>query len=469
MTSLSAIEAEKPGGIQSSDPATLQRVREAAAAQETILLRGATVITLDPNLGEMSRGDVLVAGTRILAVSHDLAAHPAATNALTIDVSGTILMPGLVDAHRHCWQGQFSLALADASMTEYVATIHQRWATSYTPDDIALGTSMSLAASINAGVTTVLDFAHNTRSPQHADAAFAAYRDAGIRIIQATGSPRTGRAEHWPEDVLRLAKQRASEGIATPAVWLGLYTPQRDRMREHIEFGRANGLQVAVDAVAGDAGTETVLNLAESKSLGPDVALIHCTGLSREAWAAIARSGTRVILTPTSDALIGLGNGSTPIREVLEYEVVAGLSTDVEASLPGDLFSEMRAALQEQCRTVQAAKVVGRDVPTPATTRTVLELATIGGAAVLGLEQETGSITPGKVADLVVIRPYAYTATSSASPVGATVLTGNPSDVEAVLAQGLPRKWAGSVVGFDIDALNERVAESRARIRSDDD
>lgn len=443
---------------------TLSEVREASSQERPILLRGATIVSMDPEVGDFTEGDVLIRGESIIEVSADAGTHPDARGAVPVDLRGMILLPGLVDAHRHCWQGQFRRSMPDADLEEYIAAMHGSLAPRYEPDDIAIGTLVSLLASLNSGVTTVLDFSHNARTPEHSDAAFRSYEQSGIRAVHAAAAPRVGAAGHWPEDAVRLRSAWARRGNARVSVRLGLYTPQRDRMAELIAYGRDNALAISVDAVAGDSGSDLVLELSRRGSLGRDITLIHCTGLSHEAWMAIADSGTRVTMAPTSDSLIGLGNGSAPVHEVLARSVCASISTDVEVSLGGDMFAEMRAALVEQRRVVQARRAAGSCDRARIDARAVLEFATMGGAHAVGLADTVGSLTPGKAADIIGIRGQDVETMPMNSPVGTAVLAGSPGLVDFVLASGAPRKWSGKLLDTDIDALRERVLQSRTRI-----
>ncbi len=449
------------GKRRDDDAQLLLLVEDALGGSRPVLLRGAAIVSMDPRIGDIPKGDVLIRGGVIVAVGAHVASE-GDIEPLVVDLTGMIVLPGLVDAHRHCWQGQLRHSLVDVDLPEYVRTVHETWAPRYSPEDIAIGTLVSVLASLNGGVTTVLDFAHNSRSLEHSNASFRSYADAGIRAVHALGAPRTGTAPHWPHDAVRLRSEWAG-GLSS--VRLALYTPQRDRMAQLIGYARDHSLGISIDAVAGADGSEMVLELARSGSLGADVVLIHCAGLSHDAWTAIAETDTQVTLATTSDALIGMGDGSTPVREVAEWGVPASLSTDVETSLSGDLFAEMRATLIEQRRSAQvavASAAHGENLRLPA--RTVLEMATIGGARALGFADSIGSITPGKQADLVVLRGQEVDSMPMNSSVATAVMAGHPGLVDSVFVAGAPRKWRGHLVGCDLDLLQTHVARSRDRL-----
>lgn len=437
---------------------------KAARHQRPILLRRATVISLDKTVGDLDVGDVLIQGELIRAVSADLSADPAAREALVVDLAGATVLPGFVDGHRHCWQGQFQHSLPDVDLSEYIHATHEDWAPRYDPEDIFVGTLLSTLAALNSGTTTVLDFAHNSRSTEHADAGFEAYATAGIRVVHASSGPRVGPVGHWPEDLTRLRDRWSEPRGSICDVRLGVFTPHRGRMRELVTFARRNSFAVSIDAVAGRPGSDLVVELDRDGLLGSDVNLIHCTGLNDAAWSAIASTNTSVTLTPSSDALLGLGDGASPINAVLNERVRGSLSTDVETSLSGDMVSEMRTALIEQRRTVQAEIWAGRPAPQRASVRSVLELATVGGADVVGISGHAGSIAPGRVADLVVHRPAGLFGHLHGDAIGRVVLGGHSGLVEAVLVAGAPRKWAGALVGVNPAGLERRAEASLRRL-----
>jgi 5-methylthioadenosine/S-adenosylhomocysteine deaminase len=161
-------------------------------SNDLVLLRGGTVITLDSAIGDFDAGDVLLRDNQILDISSDLSEAAAQGNALVIDLKGMIVMPGLMDGRRHCWQNQFRGLIVDASIGEYMATVHAGFAKAYDPEDMYAGNMVTMLGLLDCGVTTVLDFSHNTRSAAHTDAVFRSYKKAGIRAVHASSAPSAG-------------------------------------------------------------------------------------------------------------------------------------------------------------------------------------------------------------------------------------------------------------------------------------
>src|SRR6266545_735915 len=158
-----------------------------------LLIQGATVLSLDAEVGTLPVGDILVGGAEILAVAPDLTAVPAAAGATVLDAGGMIALPGFTDGHRHCWQGQLKRLLPDLDSPDaYLAAMLEGIGPCYLPEDVYAGTLISSLTALDAGITTVLDFCHNVRTIEHARAAVRAHRDSGIRAIFAAGAPWSG-------------------------------------------------------------------------------------------------------------------------------------------------------------------------------------------------------------------------------------------------------------------------------------
>ncbi|MGY1845473.1 amidohydrolase family protein [Modestobacter sp. SYSU DS0875] len=457
----------------SSSGALLDQLRRRSADPDRrVLLTGGTVVTMDPALGVLPRGDVLLHGDRIEAVGPDLGSTPAAAGALVVDVAGRILCPGFVDTHRHAWEGQLRRVMPDVNdLGEYVTTTLAGIAPAYRPEDVYTGTKLAALTAIDCGITCMLDFAHNARSAQHSDSAVQALADTGIRGVHASMRPHFGNWDHqWPADLTRLKERYFSSGDGLLTLRLATlatdeiagpdlaYGPRLARVAEEL------GVGVSVDAVFGTTSSAAILEWERAGLLSPRVTLIHCTGLTGDAWRAMADSGTTVALAPTSDAQIGLETAIPAIDEALAVGIRPGLSIDVEVALASDMFTQMRALLAiQRMRAVNSVHGTDRE-PVRIGTADVLDLATLQGARTNGLEETTGSITPGKQADLLVIGAEDLNTMPLNDPVGTVVLGADPRNVHAVFIAGRVRKWDGQVLDVDLDALRREVRESRDHV-----
>ncbi|MFE2034960.1 amidohydrolase family protein [Streptomyces scopuliridis] len=445
--------------------AVLEELRRRPADRRRILFTGATIVTMDPGLGVIDGGDLLVEGDTITAVGRDLGAG----DAVVVDATGTILTPGFVDTHRHAWEAQLRRIMPDVDdLGGYVMATLAGYATVYRPQDMYIGTRLAALTAIDSGITTMLDFSHNSRTREHSDAAIEALADTRIRGVHASMGPHFGAWDRqWPGDLTRLKDRYfssddqlltlrlatlATEEIAGPALAYG---------HELAGVAMELGIGVSVDAVFGTSSSEAVLRWAKDGILSPDVTLIHSTGLTSEAWQAMGESGTTVALAPTSDAQIGLETAIPAIDEALSVGIRPGLSIDVEVALASDMFTQMRAlhAIQRM-RAVNAAYGTGRQ-PFRITTHDVLDFATLQGARTNGLAGVTGSLTPGKKADLLVIQAEDLNNMPLNDPIGTVVLGSDARNISAVLINGEPRKWDGQVLDVDLAALRGEVHASR--------
>uniref|UniRef100_A0AAU1I8V1 Amidohydrolase family protein n=1 Tax=Streptomyces sp. NBC_00180 TaxID=2903632 RepID=A0AAU1I8V1_9ACTN len=445
--------------------AVLEELRRRPADRRRILFTGATIVTMDPDLGVINGGDLLVEGDTITAVGR----HLDADGAVVVDATGTILTPGFVDTHRHAWQAQLRRIMPDVDdLGGYVMSTLAGYATVYRPEDMYIGTRLAALTAIDSGITTMLDFSHNSRTREHSDAAIEALVDTGIRGVHAAMGPHFGEWDRqWPGDLTRLKDQyfRSSEQLLT----LRLATLATDEIAgpvlaygpELARVAQELGIGVSVDAVFGTSSSEAVLRWAKDGILSPDVTLIHSTGLTSEAWKAMGGTGTTVALAPTSDAQIGLETAIPAVDEALAVGIRPGLSIDVEVALASDMFTQMRTlhAIQRM-RAVHAAYGTDNQL-LRITTHDVLDFATLQGAHTNGLAGVTGSLAPGKKADLLVIQAEDLNNMPLNDPIGTIVLGSDARNISAVLINGEPRKWDGHVLDIDLNALRNEVHASR--------
>lgn len=452
-----------------TSPAVLDQVqRRSDDPTRRILFTDATVVTMDPDHGVLDGADLLVEGDTIAAIGPGLSRD----GAVVVDASDTILSPGFVDTHRHAWETQLRRIMPDVDdLGAYVMSTLAGHATVYRPHDMYVGTKLAALTAIDSGITCMLDFSHNARTPEHSDAAIEALVDAGIRGVHASMGPHFGDWDkQWPGDLTRLQEQYfasrdqlltlrlaalATDEISGPALAYGT---------ELARTARDLGIGVSVDAVFGASSSQAILGWAKDGLLGPDLTLIHATGLTSAAWQAIGESGTTIALAPTSDAQIGLETAIPAIDEALAVGIRPGLSIDVEVALASDMFTQMRAlhAIQRM-RAVNT--VYGSDEqPTRITSHDVLDFATLQGARTNGLADVTGSLAPGKKADLLVIRAEDLNNMPLNDPIGTVVLGSDARNISAVLINGDPRKWDGHVLGVDLPALRDEVHASRRHV-----
>ncbi|MBE2320641.1 amidohydrolase family protein [Solirubrobacter sp. CPCC 204708] len=430
-----------------------------------VLLRGGTVLTLDDTVGDFVRGDVLVEDGRIRAVGPNLRAPGAAA----IDCTGKIVTPGFVDTHRHMWQALFRNSGPDTLLLDYVEDVLQGFNLNLTPEEVYLGDLIAALSALNAGVTTILDWSHINLTPQHSDAVIQALRDSGIRAVYGYGPvfyhPNPAR-DPYPRDIFRLRNRYFSseDQLLTLAMATrGSFGSVPQAVSEW-KVAREVGARITTHIGVGAGGPGYLKQIADAlaaasvRGLGDDTTYVHACTLTDVELAMIAASGGSLSLAVPVE--LSMGHGMPPIQRGLDHGIRMSLSVDVETNTPTDMFTQMRAAFGLQ-RGLKNEEHLFR-IPDPGldehrakllTARDVLKLATIGGAEANGLGSRTGTLTPGKRADLLLLDATALNVAPVSNATGAVVLGMDTSNVDSVMVDGRFVKRDGRLVGVNVDRL----------------
>ena len=424
--------------------------------RQRLLLKGGTIISMDPMVGDLARGDVLIEGKKIAAVGPNL----AAAGATVIDAGNMILIPGLIDCHRHSWEGQLRRINPNApTLADYSNATHLSFATHYRPQDMYVGGMITALGCIDAGITCVIDNSHNARSAAHSDAAVEALFDSGIRAVHASGAPQAGDWEHqWPGDLARLQKKYFSseDQLVTLRMFAG------GPSRENWNLARQLSLRITTE-FQGPQQAALLDPLWQEKLVRPDNTFNHCGALPERTWQILRESGANIDVCPRSDAQYALGEGISAYQHALDHGIKPGFSVDNETSYSSDMFAEMRTAMFMQRALVQNRRFGGeQNLPAPVNVRDVLECATVNGATCAGLSAKIGSIGPGKEADIVMIRADDINLYPSNNALGTVVQAADRSNVDTVIVGGRIRKAGGKIVGLDTWRLKRMVEESRS-------
>jgi cytosine/adenosine deaminase-related metal-dependent hydrolase len=441
---------------------------------ERTLIRGGYVLSMDPDVGELDRGDVLIDGTKIAAVAPTIPADDAEV----IDVEGAVVMPGFVDTHRHTWQTTLRAICADWPLMDYFRGIRQTISPRYTPEDVYAGNYVGALEALNAGVTTILDFSHCNNTPQHGDAALKGLRDAGIRAVFGYGyfpapTEQAGFADHFDRiaDAQRIKREYLSSdddlvtmGIALTEVGLLPF----ELTKAEVESAREMGALVVAHTGCtwGSSITGGVPELHMHGLLDDGQVHVHCNCLSDEEFDLLAGVGAKVSISPETE--IGMGMGHPVFAQCLSRGIKPTLSCDVISLNSGDMFAQMRLGLTfQRCMENDPVNVAGA-MPQrfSLTVRDAIAWGTINGADAMGLGSRTGSLTPGKQADLIVIGADALNMTPRPEAVGSVVFQANPSNVKDVFVAGRPAKRDYALVGADMSSVRRLADDSRERIFS---
>jgi 5-methylthioadenosine/S-adenosylhomocysteine deaminase len=417
------------------------------------LFKGGTVVTMDPTVPNLSTGDVLVEGGRIAAVGVNLQAGDAEV----IDATGSIVMPGLIDAHHHMWLGVMRRMMPDVDdLFAYIDVVAGKLGAHYRPLDMYLSTKLTAVASLDAGITTIIDACHSSRSPAHTDAALDALDAVGIRALHMVGAAMDKQASsaHLPADLKRLADNwNQGEGL----VRVGLFG------QLNLDWWKvARGLDMHIlTEFIGDLA-KLGPEFAKPGVLGPHNIFNHCTRVPQETWKLFAEAGVNITINPRSDALFGFDDETFAYQQAIDHGLTPALGIDLDTAFGSDLFGEMHALFGQQRSAMRYRRFRGEaNVPKPISVDAVLEAATVNGARAAGLEREIGTLTPGKQADLIMVRTQGVAVFPVTNAIGTIVQAVERSDVDTVMVAGEIRKRAGRLVGVDVAKLTAEVTASR--------
>jgi 5-methylthioadenosine/S-adenosylhomocysteine deaminase len=428
------------------------------------LISDALVITMDDELGTLPRADVLIDGDRIAAVGPDL---PRQGDAELVDGRDRIVMPGFVDTHRHMWAAMLRGCACYGDLSTYFHDVVFTYGANYTPEDTYTSVRFGLAEALDSGITTMHAWEHNLQTPAHADAALAALEDSGLRgrfsygpssDPEAGSSFAQGTETIDLDDVLRLKRERFDDredrlrlGIACR----GVDYSQPEVWQREFAFAREHGLAITTHTMMTAHDVERVRAIsvyAEQEALGPDVLLVHAIHADADELAYLARTRTPVSLSILSELRVGMG--IPPIVEMIDAGVPLCLSCDtMAASDNSDFFAVLRMTLGIPRGVHADGKVIQPEQ--------VLRQGTIDGARALGLDDVTGSLTPGKRADLIVLRADDLNLAPINVADGQVVLAAQPRNVEHVFVDGVARKRDGALVDVDVAGL---VGEAKAAV-----
>jgi 5-methylthioadenosine/S-adenosylhomocysteine deaminase len=443
-------------------PGTVATAPTALPARDEFVVRRAKVLTMDPHLAELDNGDVHVRDGVIIAVGNNL----EAPGAEVIDGSGMLCIPGFVDTHWHLWTSLLRPVIrADDTRYGYFP-VTARLGEYYRPEDSYRAVRLGLAEALSAGATTVHNWAHNVRSPSHADAELRAMRDSGIRGRFSYGYPQ-GSSNTQPMDIADLARVvrewTPNDGMLTLGICSRNVGRDPNPLRGNIttelakkewNAARELGLRITLHT----SGPSVVKLLDEAGLLGPDVQLVHPLLTDAEDRAILVKRDTSYSMSPIGELRRPASAGDTQLGELLEAGVRVSFSIDNITTYDCDYFGIMRTAYSTHLhRLGDRIKL---------TSRRLVEIATIGGARDLGLSDKIGSLTPGKRADLILIRMIDPNLVMMGDPYEALVSLAQPANVDTVVVDGRILRRGGRFTSLDHAQIVQEAKDSARDLRT---
>ena len=428
------------------------------------LVKGGAVITVDSKIGTLPRADVLVKEGRIVEIGEDL----VDTTAEVIDAAEMIVMPGLVDSHYHMWSTLGRNFLADNGFEYYQA----KWATSalYDAEDFYNSVMLGLAELANGGVTTVHNWSHNNQSPKHVDAELRAHRNSLLRARYAYGHPDRLAPDvvNTFDDLDRVQQEWFSDAsridnlVHLGVNLRGMIQSDARVFHEEMQIMLRRGLPVAIHASQSKPNSDDAADYEKRGYLGPKFLFCHYLAATDSDRAAMARTSTSLSFSTHSEFRLGEhGDARRALMKARAAGVSVTLSSDATSIAPPNMFENMRFTWNMGIPWKES----DTETITPVSFYEAIEMATINGARALGLADITGSLTPGKRADIILIRTTDLNIAPLANIETTVVQSATPENVDTVMVDGRLIKRSGQLLGFDVPGIVDRAKHSALRIR----
>jgi cytosine/adenosine deaminase-related metal-dependent hydrolase len=444
------------------------------------LIRGADVLTVDPHLGELKASDVLIDQGRIVKVGNGI--DP--TGAQVLNATGMILMPGLIDGHRHTWQSILMGTLVRTSQRSgsYFEFINEKCGVAMRPEDVYLGNYLGGLLALNNGVTSLVDHSHICHTAEKGEAAAKGLKDSGIGgffCYQITFSPTYGPdtkvsateasnefhgapdEAHFQHAVVVRDKYFASSsdplqfgvGLSNPE-----FAPRTvESIRQEMSRAQTLGAKLIMQHVYGTRvpglaeGYRVITDYQSAGLLCKGFHVSHGTSLNQDEIKMLRDAGAGLCALPVGE------QGLSPLVLARQGGLPAGIGVDVTVQNDPNFFEVIRASYASIGRTPE-----GRKLSQTMESVDVLELATLGGARAIGMDAQVGSITPGKRADLLLLRTDRLDFAAAGTLADRVVNFARPQDIDSIWVAGKSLKRNGTMVGVDWPRLRVHMLEAQA-------
>jgi 5-methylthioadenosine/S-adenosylhomocysteine deaminase len=433
-----------------------------------LVFRGATVLTMNDAHTIERDADVLVDGERIAAVGRELSVPG---HAVEVDARGGILMPGMIDTHRHMWQTAMRGYGADWTLTQYFVWYYLNWGKVFRPQDIYAGNLLAAIEAIDAGVTTTVDWSHGLQTVDHAEAAVDALAEVPGRFILAYGNIQQG---PWEWSAAPEFRAFVARRFGTPDDMLGFqmaFDVTGDPAfpeRAAFEVARELGVPVTTHAgVWGATNDDGIRLMHEHGFMNPSSIYVHAATLTRDSYNRIAATGGSASVSTESEQ--SAGQGYPPTWQLREHGIPVSLSMDTSVWWSGDLFSAMRTTLGADRSREHLEAHARQETVTNCHLRAedVVDWATRGGSKALGLDSVAGSIEAGKKADVVLIKNDASPVMFPVlNPYGHVAFQAQRGDVHTVVINGRVVKADHRLVGTDLGKARQVIEQTVEYLQS---
>ncbi len=440
---------------------------------KTILIKQGTVLRQKQGSFVPEVTNVLVKNSKIIKIEENIQ-HSGVDE--IIDAKGMIVMPGFVDTHRHLWETAFKGIAGNWSLMQYLNGVLGGIAPLFKPDDVYTGNLLGALEAINSGITSIFDWSHVMNSFEHAEAAIQALRDSGIRAKFGYGTPGTSVWEWFyesqlkhPLDAKTIRKKILPSDDELVTMALAIRGPEYSTIevtKHDILMGRELGLQISMHIGGGTFGPKYngIQKLHESDLLQPDLNFAHANTITENDFRLLAEHNCSVSITPEVELQMGLGLPVT--GKAIRNGITCGLGVDVVTATSGNMFDQMKMALQAERAIQNEILYKNGEMPEKLTISDadILKMATSEGAKTIRFSDRTGVMETGKQADIILIDTRNISLSPSASPISSIVLYAKENHIDTVLVAGKILKRHGKLVYPKLQELLEKGRESASRI-----
>ncbi|QQE77584.1 amidohydrolase family protein [Alicyclobacillus sp. SO9] len=441
-----------------------------------MLIKNGCVLTMDESLGNFETADVLIENGNIISVGPNI----DASDCEVVDASEMIVLPGFVDTHRHVWEAVIRNAGPDWTLPTYLNHLYFGGLGGVLrPEDVYIGNLLGALEALNAGITSLLDWSM-INSPEHGDEMVRALQEAGIRAVFAHGTPLRGAGDYWhresalnhSDDATRLKEKYFSSKDQLLTMGLAIRGPEFSSWEStlhDIKLARELDAICSMHVGFGSWGSadRSIEKMYNAGLLAPDLNLVHVNSISDEEYKMIADTGASVSVTPEVELMMGHGYPLT--GKLTKHGGRPTIGIDVVTSTGGEMFAQMKFMAQAERSRINETVLARGEMPEslPMTAKDILHFATVDGARALGLEGKVGSLTPGKQADIIMIRATDINMTPMNDPVGSVTFSAHVGNVDSVFVAGKAVKRDGRLLNVDMDRIRSLASTSRDYIFSE--
>ncbi len=423
-------------------------------AENSFAITNAAIITMDDELGEFDKADILIQNGEIVQIGKSLSV-PSGVE--IINGEGFLVMPGLIDCHRHMWTSILRSMAGDKKSEGYFP-MTTRYSSLYTPEDMEIATRYAAVEAINAGITTVIDYNHNARNPKYVMASCNALSETGIRAQVLYGNYRDKKdAASTPfeeiQDVQKILQNE--EKFKLLKLGLGSRGATYDQLKNDWDKAREMGLGISIHASSNASQKGQIMTLSKKGLLGRDVNIIHANAITPEEIEVVKQAEATITMTPFSEMRIGYGFPKINVLHEAGINLTLGVDT-VALAGNADMFSLMKLIQNLANATAKNEFYIEPGE--------VIKIATLNGAKILGLENITGSLTPGKRADLIMLKRNDLNFSSGSKIKHLAVEAAQPQNVDFVAVDGKILKRNGKLTQIDVEEIISTAVASFERM-----